>query len=400
MPALARRLGRARVAATYQMMARVRALREEGAPVISLAIGEPDFASPSHAIEAAHAAARRGDTKYPPVDGTKALKEAVRRKFARENGLDFAPDEVIVTNGGKQAIFDALMATLDEGDEAIIPAPYWGAYPLAVEVLGGTPVFVACPQENGFKPRPADIEAAITPRTKWLLLNLPNNPSGAACTRAELEGIAAVMRRHPDVWIMDDAMYEHLLYDRIDFCAFASAAPDLRDRILTIAGVSKTYAMTGWRIGFTGGPAHLIRGMVNVQGHATAGVSTIGQAAAVAALDGPQDAVPGQVASYKRRRDLVVDLLNESVGISCHRPEGAFYVFPSVAGCLGRTTAGGRALATDEDFALALLEEERVAVVQGSAFGMSPHVRVSYATDEESLAEACSRIGRFCARLR
>ncbi len=400
MPALARRLSRARVAATYQMMARVRALRDEGAPVISLAIGEPDFASPPHAIEAAYAAARAGDTKYPPVDGAKALKDAVRRKFARENGLDFEADEVIVANGGKQAIFDALMATLDEGDEAIIPAPYWGAYPLAVEALGGTPVFVACPQAQGFKPRPADIEAAITPRTKWLLLNLPNNPSGAACTRAELAAIADLMRRHPEIWIMDDAMYEHLLYDRIDYCSFAAAAPDLRDRVLTVAGVSKTYAMTGWRIGFACGPARLIRGMANIQGHATAGVSTIGQAAATAALDGPQDALPSQIASYKRRRDLVADGLNACPGIVCHRPEGAFYVFPSVAGCLGRVTGGGRRLGTDEDFALALLEEEHVAVVHGAAFGMSPHVRISYATDQASLAEACGRIGRFCARLR
>lgn len=400
MPALARRLEGARVAATYQMMARVRQLREQGTPVISLAIGEPDFASPARAVEASYAAAKRGETKYPPVDGTKALKEAVRRKFARENVLDFALNELVVTNGGKQAIFNALMATLDEGDEAIIPAPYWGAYPLAVEVLGAKPVFVPCAQKNGFKPHPEDIEAAITPRTKWLLLNLPNNPSGAACTRAELAAIGEVMRRHPQVWIMDDAMYEHLIYDRIDYCCFAVAVPDLKDRVLTVAGVSKTYAMTGWRIGFAGGPSSLIRAMVNIQGHATAGVSTIGQAAAVAALDGPQDDVPVQMASYKRRRDLVVERLDAVEGLRCLRPEGAFYVFPSIAGCIGRMTARGRLIRNDEDFALALLEEEHVAVVQGSAFGISPHVRISYATDEASLVEACSRIARFCAELR
>lgn len=400
MPALARRLERAGVSATFQMMNRVRALREAGAPVISLAIGEPDFASPERAIQAADAAARRGETKYPPLDGTRALKDTVRRKFARENGLDYAADEVMVANGGKQIIFDALMATLEEGDEAIVLAPYWAAYPLVVQILGATPVFVPCTQEHAFKPQPADIEAAITPRTKWLLLNLPNNPSGAACTRAELQAIAAVMRRHPHVWILDDAMYEHLIYDPIDYCSFAAAAPDLRDRVLTLAGVSKTYAMTGWRIGFAGGPAPLIRGMVNIQGQTTAGVSTVGQAAAAAALDGPQDAVAVQTASYKRRRDLVAGRLGAVRGLRCLTPEGAFYLFPSVAGCLGTVTAGGRRIATDEDFAMALLEEEHVAVVQGAAFGMSPHIRISYATDEASLIEACDRIARFCDGLR
>ncbi|MBV9656254.1 MAG: pyridoxal phosphate-dependent aminotransferase [Acetobacteraceae bacterium] len=400
MPALARRLGRARVAATFQMMARVRALREAGTPVISLAIGEPDFATPPHAIDAAYAAARAGETKYPPVEGTKALREAVRRKFARENDLAFAPDEIIVTNGGKQAIFDALLATLDDGDEVVIPAPYWGAYPLAVEMLGGTPVFVDCPQAQGFKPRPEAIEAALSARTKWLLLNFPNNPSGAACSRAELEAIASVLRRYPHVWVMDDAMYEHLLYDDIGYRSFAAAAPDLRDRVLTVAGVSKTYAMTGWRIGFAAGPAPLIRGMANIQGHATSGVSTVGQAAAVAALEGPQTSVAVQAASYRQRRDLVLERLGACEGIRCHRPEGAFYVFPHIGGCLGKTTRTGRRLDTDADFATALLEEQHVAVVHGAAFGMSPHIRVSYATDQASLIEACDRIARFCADLR
>jgi aspartate aminotransferase len=306
---------------------------------------------------------------------------------------------VIVCNGGKQAIHSALTATLDEGDEVVIPAPYWSAYPLVTKLLGGEPVFVACPQNNGFKPRPEDIEAAITPRTKWLILNLPNNPSGAACTRAELGAIAEVMRRHPHVWIMADGMYEHLCYDGFEYCTIAEVAPGLRDRTLTIGGVSKTYAMTGWRIGFAGGPQPLIRAMVNVQGHATAGISTVGQAAAAAALDGPQDGVAEQVAAYKRRRDLVVESLNTCRGITCHKPEGAFYVFPGIAGCLGTWSEGGRRIDTDEDFSLALLEEQQVGVVHGAAFGMSPYLRISYATDDASLAEACRRIFRFCAGL-
>jgi aspartate aminotransferase len=399
MPALAQRLGRTQVAATVQMTQKARALRGRGIDVISLAIGEPDFSSPRHAIEAAYQAALRGDTKYPPQDGTKALKDAVRRKFRRDNDLDFAPDEVIVCNGGKQAIHSALTATLDEGDEVVIPAPYWSAYPLVTKLLGGEPVFVACPQNNGFKPRPEDIEAAITPRTKWLILNLPNNPSGAACTRAELGAIAEVMRRHPHVWIMADGMYEHLCYDGFEYCTIAEVAPGLRDRTLTIGGVSKTYAMTGWRIGFAGGPQPLIRAMVNVQGHATAGISTVGQAAAAAALDGPQDGVAEQVAAYKRRRDLVVESLNTCRGITCHKPEGAFYVFPGIAGCLGTWSEGGRRIDTDEDFSLALLEEQHVGVVHGAAFGISPYLRISYATDDASLAEACRRIFRFCAGL-
>jgi aspartate aminotransferase len=399
MPAFAQRLGRASVAATVQMSQRARELRERGSDVISLAIGEPDFASPRHAIEAAYQAALRGETKYPPQDGMPALKEAVRRKFLRDNHLDFASDEIIVSNGGKQAIHSALVATLDDGDEVIIPAPYWNAYPLMTRLLGGEPVFVPCPQNNGFKPRPEDIEAAITPRTKWLFLNLPSNPSGAACTRAELAAIAEVMQRHSHVWIMADGMYEHLCYDGFEYCTMAEVAPALRDRTLTISGVSKTYAMTGWRIGFAGGPKPLIRAMVNVQGHATAGISTIGQAAAAAALDGPQDAVAVQVATYRRRRDIVVESLNGCNGITCHKPEGAFYVFPGIAGCLGKRSEGGRRIDTDEDFAFALLDEQHVAVVHGAAFGMNPYLRISYATADESLIEACRRVARFCAGL-
>ncbi|HKM61334.1 MAG TPA: pyridoxal phosphate-dependent aminotransferase [Acidisphaera sp.] len=400
MPALAKRLDKVPVAATVQMTIRARELRTAGHDVIALTIGEPDFATPAHAIEAAHQAALRGETKYPPHDGTPALKQAVQRKFARDNGLDFPLDQICVTNGGKQAIFNALMATVDAGDEVVIPAPYWGAYPLMARFAGGEPVFVNCPQNNGFRLRPEDLDAAVTPRTKWLMLNFPNNPTGAATDADQLGALAAVMRRHPHVWIMSDDMYEHLTYDGFRHATMAAAAPDLRDRTVTISGVSKTYAMTGWRIGFAGGPRDLICAMVNVQGQSSVGASPITQAAAAAALDGPQDQVAEQVAAYRRRRDLVVDGLNACRGIQCHRPEGAFYVFPNVAGCLGRRTAGGRAIETDEDLALALLEEAHVATVAGVGFGMSPYLRISYATDDAALAEAMRRMQAFCAALR
>ncbi|MBN9559609.1 MAG: pyridoxal phosphate-dependent aminotransferase [Alphaproteobacteria bacterium] len=400
MPALAQRLNRTQVASSIQMSIRARELRAEGKDVISLAIGEPDFDTPRHAIEAGYQAALKGDTKYPPQDGTKALKEAIARKFKRDNDLDYSPDgEIIVSNGAKQTLFSAFMATLDDGDEVIIPSPYWVAYPLMVQLIGGQPVFVNCPQNNGFKPRPEDIEAAITPRTKWLMLNLPNNPTGAACTREELAAIAAVMRRHPQVWIMADDMYEHLVFDGFEHHTIAEVDPSLKERTLTVSGVSKTYAMTGWRIGFAGGPKPLIKAMTNVQGQATAGISTVGQAAAAAALDGPQDGAREMAAAYKRRRDLVVDGLNACKGIACHKPEGAFYVFPNVAGCLGKTSGGGRAIATDQDFCAALLEEAHVATVHGGSFGMSPYVRISYASDDATLAEACRRIRSFCAEL-
>lgn len=399
-PRLATRLQRTRVSAAIQMSVKARELRAAGVDVISLAIGEPDFPTPRHAIEAAYRAALEGETKYPPQDGTARLKDAVQRRFRRENDLDYALDEIIVCNGGKQALYSALMATLDPGDEAVIPAPYWSAYPLMVRLIGGEPVFVACPENNGFKPRPADIDAAITPRTKWLFLNLPNNPSGAACTADELAAVAAVMERHPHVWIMADGLYEHLCYDGLSCPTLPALAPSLRERVLMVAGVSKTYAMTGWRVGFAGGPRPLIKAMLNVQGQATAGVSTIGQAAAAAALDGPQDCAAEMKAVYQRRRDFVVSALNGCRGIQCHKPEGAFYVFPNIAGCLGRVSEGGRRIETDEEFCLALLEEQHVAVVHGAAFGMSPYVRISYATDDAALATACERIEAFCAGFR
>jgi aspartate aminotransferase len=297
-------------------------------------------------------------------------------------------------------IFDALLATVETGDEVLIPTPFWSAYESMTHVVGGTPTFVSCPQNNGFKLRPEDLNAAITPRTRWMFLNAPNNPTGAAYAPDDLAALGAVMLEHPHVWILSDDMYEHLVYDGFTYRTLAAVEPRLRDRVLTVSGVSKTYAMTGWRIGFGAGPRDLIRAMVNMQGQATAGVSSVGQAAAAAALDGPQDVVADMRAIYRRRRDLVVDALNDIPGISCHRPEGAFYVYPDIAGCLGRTSAGGRRIDTDEDFAVALLEEQHVATVFGAAFGMSPYLRISYATDDATLEAGCARIAAFVSALR
>jgi len=399
MPALAKRLDEFQISASVVMTMKGRELAAKGIKVISLASGEPDFLTPPHAIEAAYRAAKEGDTKYPPQDGTRALKEAVRRKFRRDNNLDYALDEILVTNGGKQSIFNALMATCDPGDEVVIPAPYWISYADMAKVAGGRPVPVNCPQNNGFKLRPEDLEAAITPKTKWVMLNFPNNPTGAACSRAEMQALAEVLLRHPHVWVMTDDMYEHLVYDGFEFCTIAEVEPRLRDRTLTVNGASKTYAMTGWRVGFCGGPRALIKGMINMQGQATSGVSTVGQAAAAAALDGPQELVRERAEEYRKRRDLVVEMLNAAPGVNCHKPEGAFYVFPNIAGCLGKTSPGGKRIETDTDFALALLEEKHVAAVQGSAYGMSPYLRISYATDTASLREACARIQEFCKGL-
>ena len=398
-PTLASRLDGLPPAATVAMTIRARAMRAEGIPVIALTIGEPDFDSPVHAIEAGYQAGLAGQTKYPPQDGIPVLKQAIQRKFERDQGLHVALDEIMVANGGKGVIFDALMATIDPGDEVIVPAPYWSAYVLMTQFVGGTPIVVTCPQNNGFRLRPEDLEAAITPRTKWLILNFPNNPTGAAASADDLHALADVLLRHPQVWVMSDDMYEHLLFDGHRHATIAAVEPRLADRTLTVSGVSKTYAMTGWRIGFAAGPKRLIKAMATTQGHVSAGISTIGQAAAAAALDGPQDAVADMVAAYQRRRDLVVAALNRAPGIVCHKPDGAFYVYPNIAGCLGRTTAGGRKIETDEDFSLALLEEAHVAIVHGAAFGMSPYLRVSYATGDDDLRVACERIVSFCEGL-
>ena len=399
MPALAERLNRVSISASVIMTIKARELAAQGIKVISLASGEPDFPTPPHAIEAAHQAALAGETKYPPQDGTRRLKEAVQRKFKRDNNLDYALDEIMVTNGGKQSIFNAFMATIDPGDEVLIPAPFWISYAEMAKVAGGVPVTINCPQNNGFKLRPEDLDAAITPKTKWVMINFPNNPTGAACSRAEMQAIAAVLMKHPHVWVMTDDMYEHLIYDGFEFCTIADVEPRLKDRTLTVNGASKTYAMTGWRVGFCGGPKALIKGMMNMQGQATAGVSTISQAAVAAALDGPQEIVRERAEEYRLRRDLVVEMLNAAPGISCHKPEGAFYVFPNIAGCIGKTSKGGRKIETDTDFAMALLEEKYVATVQGTAYGMSPYLRISYATNTENLREACGRIQEFCREL-
>ncbi|MDB5369837.1 MAG: aspartate aminotransferase [Roseomonas sp.] len=399
MPALAERLSEVSVSPIVAMSTRARALKAEGHQVISLAVGEPDFPTPPHAVEAAHQAALRGDTKYPAQDGSPALKKAIQAKFRRDNNLDYALDEICVCNGGKQVLMNALFATISPGDEVLIPTPYWASYGEMVKLASGKPVFVTCPQNNGFKLRPEDLDAAITPKTKMLMLNFPNNPTGAACTREEMQALAEVMLKHPHVWILTDDMYEHLVFDNFEFCTIAEVEPRLKGRVITVNGVSKTYAMTGWRLGFAGGPKALIKAMVNMQGQITSGVSTISQAAAIAALEGPQDMVAERAGIYRQRRDLVVEMLNQAPGITCARPEGAFYVYPNLAGCLGKTSPGGRRIDTDADFAMALLEEKLVATVQGSAYGMSPYLRISYATDTDSLREACTRIQDFCRAL-
>ncbi|TWB00110.1 aspartate aminotransferase [Gluconacetobacter diazotrophicus] len=398
-PGFAARTARLDSPATIAMAVRARALRAEGHQVLSLALGEPDFATPHAVIEAAHRAALDGQTKYPPVDGTPALKAAIARKFERENGLAYTPAELMVSNGGKQVIFNAFMATIDAGDEIVIPSPYWVSYPLAARLFGGVPVFAACREEDGFRLTAPALEAALSPRTRWVVLNFPNNPTGAVVTLADLEAISEVLRRYPQAWILSDEIYEHLVFDGARHHSLAAVAPDLKSRILTLNGVSKSYAMTGWRIGYGGGPARLIRMMTRVQGNATSGVCSIAQAAAAAALDGPAGLVAEMRDTYARRRAMVVESLRAIPGVTCAMPQGAFYAYPGIAGCLGKTSQGGRMLRTDEDFAIALLDEQHVACVQGSAFGKGPYLRLSCATDDGTLREACARIATFVAGL-
>ncbi|MCP1229796.1 pyridoxal phosphate-dependent aminotransferase [Acetobacter indonesiensis] len=395
----ARRMQGLPAPATIEMARRARALRAEGKQVISLALGEPDFPTPPAVVQAAHQAALDGQTKYPPVDGTPALKAAIARKFLRENALEYSLDEIMVSNGGKQVIFNAFMATLNDGDEVVVPTPYWVSYPLIARMFGGVPVYAPCREEDGFKLKAEALAAALTPRTRWVVLNFPNNPTGAVCEKADLQAIADVLRQYPDVWILSDEIYEHLVFDNVRSASLAAVAPDLKDRTVTLNGVSKAYAMTGWRVGFAGGPKDLIAAMRGVQGNATSGVCSIAQAAATCALDGPADLVHDMAATYSRRRKMVVDALRAIPGLTCAMPEGAFYAYPGVAGCLGRTTAGGVRLETDHDFALALLEEAHVATVPGSAFGLSPYLRLSCATRDEDLQEACNRIARFVSDL-
>ncbi|MDP9810749.1 aspartate aminotransferase [Rhizobium tibeticum] len=399
MPAIADRLQNVTVSASVAMTQRARDLATKGTEVIGLSSGEPDFPTPAHAIGAAHAAALAGDTKYPPVDGTPALKAAIQRKFKRENDLHYDLDQILVGNGGKQVIFNAILATCNPGDEIVIPSPSWISYADIAKFAGAVPVPVNCPQNNGFKIRPEDLEAAITPRTKWLLLNFPNNPTGAACSREEMKAIADVMLRYPDVWIMTDDIYEHLIYDDFEFCTIAEVEPRLYDRVLTVNGASKAYAMTGWRLGYCGGPRDLMKAISNVNTQNTAGVSTITQAAGVAVLDGPQDILKERASIYKKRRDFVLGRLAEIPGVQTHKPEGAFYVFPNIAGLIGKTTKGGRLINNDTDFVMALIEEHHVATVQGAAYGMSPFFRLSYATSLEALDEGCTRIAEFCSSM-
>jgi aspartate aminotransferase len=400
MPSLSARLTQTELAATFAMTARARALRAAGHDVISLSLGEPDFPTPPHVIQAAHEAALRGESKYPPIGGTEALRAAIRRKYARDQKLDVAEPNILVTNGGKQAIFNVILSVIDPGDEVIIPAPAWAGYEQTVQFAGGVTVFIKCPQADGFLIRPENLEAAITPRSKLLILNYPNNPSGAACDIPTLQGIAEVLRRHPQLWILSDDIYEHLLFDGFTYTTLAAIAPDLAERTVTMTGVSKSYAMTGWRVGFCAGPAPLIKAMTVAQATATSGVSTIGQAAAAAALDGPQDYLVERAATYQSRRDLVVAALNEIPGMSCHNPNGAFYVFPDISACIGKTSKAGTSITSDEAFAMALLNEAHVATVQGAAFAMSPHIRISTATSSETLRQACTRIAEFCAGLK
>jgi aspartate aminotransferase len=397
---LADALKRVKPSATITLTQKARDLKATGKDVISLSVGEPDFDTPQNIKDAAIAAIQRGETKYTPVAGIQPLREAVARKFKRENGLDYKWQNTIVSTGGKHVIYNALLATLNPGDEVICVAPYWVSYPEMVALCGGTATFATAYQKDDFKLQPAELERAITPKTKWVILNSPSNPSGAAYTHAEMKALTDVLMKHPHVWILTDDMYEHLVYGDFTFVTPAQVEPNLYDRTLTMNGVSKAYAMTGWRIGYAAGPDHLIKAMDMVQGQQTSGTSAISQWAAVEALDGTQEHLPKFRKAFERRRDLVVSMLNQTRGLKCPKPEGAFYVYPSVAELMGKTAPSGKKLETDEDFVLELLASEGVAGVHGSSFGLGPNMRISYATSDENLEEACKRIQRFCAELR
>ncbi|MBU4435504.1 MAG: pyridoxal phosphate-dependent aminotransferase [Alphaproteobacteria bacterium] len=386
--------------ATIAISAKARALKAAGRDIIALSAGEPDFDTPDNIKEAGIAAIRAGKTKYTDPDGMPELKAAICAKFKRENGLDYKPSQVHVAPGGKPVIYNALVATLDAGDEVIIPAPYWVSYPDMVLLAGGTPVPVETTAESGFKLTPEALEKAITPKSKWLIINSPSNPSGGAYTRAELQAIADVLLRHPQVWVLTDDMYEHLVFDDFEFTTIAQVEPKLYERTLTMNGVSKAYAMTGWRIGYAAGPEPLIKAMAKMISQTTSNPSSISQWAALEALNGTQDFIKPNAKLFQERRDLVVSMLNQATGIHCPTPEGAFYVYPSCAGLIGKTAPSGKVIASDEDFAVELLETEGVAVVHGAAFGLSPFFRISYATSNDVLEDACSRIQRFCGNVK
>ena len=393
---LSEKLSAIKPSATMAVTALAAELKAEGRDIIGLGAGEPDFDTPENIKAAATAAMARGDTKYTKVDGTPELREAIVDKFKRENGLDYTADQVTVACGGKHIIFNTMMATLNAGDEVIIPAPYWVSYPDIVLFSGGTPVIIEAPLSQSFKITPEQLDRAITPKTKWVLLNSPSNPTGAAYSREELKALADVLMQHPHVWIMTDDIYEHIIYDNFKFATIAEVEPNLMDRTLTMNGVSKAYAMTGWRIGYAAGAKELIKAMAKIQSQSTSSPCSISQAASVEALTGPQDFIPVRVAAFKERRDRVVDLLNTAPGITCSKPEGAFYVYPGCDGLIGKTTDAGKILENDGDVVTWLLETEGVAVVQGAAFGLSPCFRISYATSLEVLEDACSRIARAC----
>ena len=392
-------LARVKPSPTIAVTTKAQALKAEGKDVIGLGAGEPDFDTPENIRAAAKRAIDGGKTRYTAVDGIPELKAAICAKFLRENGLTYTPQQISVGTGGKQILYNALMATLNPGDEVIIPAPYWVSYPDMVLLAGGTPVPVVAGIETDFKLTPAQLEAAITPKTKWFIFNSPSNPTGAGYTREELKGLTDVLMRHPHVWVMSDDMYEHLVFDDFRFCTPAEIEPGLYDRTLTCNGVSKAYAMTGWRIGYAGGPVSLIKAMGTIQSQSTSNPCSVSQYAALEALSGPQEFLADWRKVFQGRRDLVVSMLNQAKGIRCPKPEGAFYVYPDISGCIGKATPAGTVISNDEVFATALLEETGVAVVFGAAFGLSPNFRVSYATSDEVLREACSRIQRFCASL-
>ncbi len=398
MSVLANALSRVKPSATIAVTQKARELKAAGVDVIGLGAGEPDFDTPDNIKDAAINAIKRGETKYTAPDGIPELKQAIIDKFKRENDLDYKPSQIIVSTGGKQVIYNAFVATLNAGDEVLIPAPYWVSYPDMVALCGGTPVIMPTDLESGFRITPAQLDQAINANTKWVILNSPSNPSGAAYSAAELEALGEVLLRHPHVQVFSDDIYEHLTYEG-EFKTIAQLVPGLYDRTITMNGVSKAYAMTGWRIGYAGGPESIIKAMGKVQGQSTSNTSSISQWASVEALNGPQDYLKDRLEVFRGRRDMVVSMLNQAQGLSCPTPEGAFYVYPSCAGCIGKTTDKGMLISNDEDFVTALLQEEGVAVVHGSAFGLAPHFRVSYATSTQALEEACKRIQRFCASL-
>jgi aspartate aminotransferase len=398
MQLIAERVHRISPSQTIAVRQKVAVLKREGRDVLGVSSGEPDFNTPRHVKDAAIRAIEAGDTKYTDVAGTPALRRAVADKFRRDSGIDYRPDEIIISTGAKQVMFNAMLATLNDGDEAIIPTPCWVSYPDIVAVAGGKPVFVPCGQNHGFKLRANDVEAAITPRTRWFILNNPCNPTGATYTARDLRPLCDVLLRHPDIWVLTDDIYEKIAYDDTP-ATIVQVEPRLKDRTVTMNGVSKAYAMTGWRIGFAGAPVALIKAMDKLQSQSTSNTSSIGQAAALAALTGPTDFITDMVRAFRQRRDIVLELLNATPGITCHKPEGTFYLFPSMAGCLGKTTPHGTRITDDLAFVTALLEEEGVALVHGTVFLGPDHFRLSYATDIDTLREACTRIQRFCRSL-